>query len=152
MVAAHGNTPEEVPEVPIVRVGQEAAFEWKAEEIMIDASKLEGTELDAAVALAEGLKDAGQFFDRLVHASSGAIRWATIRKDSWRPSTDWSQGGPIIEREKIDISAPDPFDEDQRWFALLWRGRDAATVSAKFNTRGETPLVAAMRAFVASRA
>ena len=54
-------------------------------------------------------------------------------------STDWAQGGPIIEREKIEV-----FVRDERWFAYSSR-------STPEDFPGDTPLVAAMRCFVASR-
>jgi hypothetical protein len=56
-------------------------------------------------------------------------------------STDWSQGGQIIEREKIKL---DPWRD--RWEATSWNealGSDFAY--------GPTPLIAAMRCLVASR-
>ena len=63
----------------------------------------------------------------------------------WAPSTDWSQGGPIIGRERISVI---PFDE-------RWEARCACTVNrsvAKFiERRGPTPLIAAMRCYVASK-
>lgn len=53
-------------------------------------------------------------------------------------STDWSQGGPIIEREKI---ATNPYN-DTEWFAC--KGDEPEQV-------GPTLLVAAMRCYVASK-
>jgi len=59
----------------------------------------------------------------------------------WQPSTDWSQGGPIIEREKLTVGWE---ESDQEWLA---RGMycDWDTFS------GPTPLIAAMRCYVASK-
>lgn len=57
----------------------------------------------------------------------------------YTPSTDWAQGGPIIERERIDLDA---YKTD--WEASM-RG-DAFVVSS-----GPTPLIAAMRCLVASK-
>ena len=55
-------------------------------------------------------------------------------------STDWAQGGSIIEREKIAIeTGEDAFD--QPWYATV---RD-------IDSYGPTPLIAAMRCFVASK-
>ena len=55
-------------------------------------------------------------------------------------STDWSQGGPIIEREGISIGKAD----DPEWWAFKgWK--------AENGTPGPTPLIAAMRGFVASK-
>jgi hypothetical protein len=55
------------------------------------------------------------------------------------PTTCWAQGGPIIERERI----------------ALWRSWDGHWKSQPSNTShlkyGPTPLVAAMRCFVASK-
>lgn len=53
-------------------------------------------------------------------------------------STDWLFGGPIIEQEEVMLLPP--LDEDS-WTARC--GGDAYP--------GDTPLIAAMRAFVASR-
>ena len=59
------------------------------------------------------------------------------------PSTNWSQGGPIIEREKIDLNhyrMPD--------LTAMW---DASIDSWETDYAGTTPLIAAMRCFVASK-
>jgi len=60
---------------------------------------------------------------------------------TFKPSTDWSQGGPIIEREKISVWA---------------RGNEWAAESFVPNQQGieyvgPTPLIAAMRCYVASK-
>lgn len=64
----------------------------------------------------------------------------------WTPSTNWSQGGPIIERERIelvfDCNGPDILWEAKKYTfdgTLLW------------NDYGSTPLIAAMRCYVASK-
>lgn len=59
----------------------------------------------------------------------------------WSSSTDWSQGGPIIEREKIAVTWDTLF--------LCWRSQDKRNAALAF--LGPTPLIAAMRCFVASR-
>lgn len=57
--------------------------------------------------------------------------------------TDWAQGGPIIEREKIDLSQfTDGCDE------LTWV---ASAFSVKRWGYGPTPLIASMRCYVASK-
>jgi hypothetical protein len=61
---------------------------------------------------------------------------------AYKPSTDWSQGGPIIERECINITTKsNPDMGGNQWMAIYPRN---------FASRGSgpTPLVAAMRAFV----
>lgn len=54
-------------------------------------------------------------------------------------STDWAQGGPIIEREKLDLTYWPNKSEDQRW---LCEHNDIQGCKAT----GPTPLAAAMRA------
>lgn len=58
------------------------------------------------------------------------------------PSTDWLLAGPIIEREFICVSAP-MHPSTAPWFAI--------SDSAGCKSSGPTPLVAAMRAYVASK-
>ena len=61
----------------------------------------------------------------------------------YSPSTDWSQGGPIIEREEIDITCIDG-PEEIKWKAIrLTRNKKSVHV-----LKGSTPLIAAMRCFV----
>ena len=60
----------------------------------------------------------------------------SVDPDLWY-STDWSQGGPIIERERFVV---------EPW-GLGW----VASVSRCNLHHGTTPLVAAMRCFVASK-
>lgn len=55
-------------------------------------------------------------------------------------STDWSEGGPIIEREGIDLWSKAFSGEPMTWRAQLGN-----------EMHGPTPLIAAMRCYVASR-
>ena len=65
----------------------------------------------------------------------------------WRPSIVWSQGGPIIEREGIYLRANDTVTE---WAAgALRKNRLDKKPGPLFYAK--TPLIAAMRCFVASR-
>lgn len=60
-------------------------------------------------------------------------------------STDWAQGGPIIEREHIALDyyhTPIHPDVQPRWEALHGSG---------VFEYGPTPLIAAMRSYVASK-
>lgn len=60
-------------------------------------------------------------------------------------STNWAQGGPIIERERIGLDYyPDGGHPD----GGAW---GAATCEGMVHCVGPTPLIAAMRAYVASR-
>jgi hypothetical protein len=91
-------------------------------------SELQGAALDWAAAKCEGnigheLKDFC-----LVHMEDPDLQY----------STNWSQGGPIIEREMIDLMY---VAKDNDWIAsrtMPWN-------------HGPTPLIAAMRCYVASK-
>lgn len=94
-------------------------------------SKLTGAALDWAVAKCEGGHEAaGSFLDGVV-PHPDYLRFY--------PSTNWAQGGPIIEREKIEI-----FIRDEQWFAY-------SSLSTPEDFHGDTPLIAAMRCYVASQ-
>jgi hypothetical protein len=62
--------------------------------------------------------------------------------EPFHPSTDWAQGGPIIEREEISVN----------WANGQWQ---AHTVNEQDEYEqieyGPTPLIAAMRCYVASK-
>ena len=95
----------------------------------LKTSELQGPALDWAVAKCEELG--------IRRLSGGEFLLAD--GDFWFPSTDWSQGGPIIEREKIALS----YDTGRfGWVASFYDGDDVF---------GGTPLVAAMRSYVASK-
>lgn len=63
---------------------------------------------------------------------------------SYTPSTDWSQGGPIIEREGMLIE----FHGDH-WSATMWW--DDGDSANEVKQKGPTPLIAAMRCYVAAK-
>ena len=60
--------------------------------------------------------------------------------DEYCPSTNWPQGGPIIEREGIQLHVNEARTE---WLASCW--------GYPRQQYGPTPLIAAMRCFVASK-
>ena len=88
-------------------------------------SELTGAALDWAVAKCEG----GIWDKPIVHGFT------------YRPSSVWSQGGPIIEREGIRIVKVAP----TAWGAVYSSGDVGREHFA------ETPLIAAMRCYVASK-
>lgn len=110
--------------------------------------ELDGDFLDSAVAQALGLaaipgQPNGYFYwDSPTNGASSGF---------FNPSRSWDHGGPIIERERIDISAPEEWAEDERWYAGMYQGRDAMHSHMAHESRGYTPLIAAMRAFVSSK-
>ncbi len=91
--------------------------------------ELTGAALDWAVAKAEGRTDVRVDDD-------GEL----VGQDEFDYSTDWAQGGPIIEREKIAV-----WHRGDEW---PWRAQQSDTSHLK---GGPTPLIAAMRCYVASK-
>ena len=89
----------------------------------IETNELIGPALDWAVAKCQRLK-------------GDVMAAVTVREFS--PSTQWHWGGPIIEREGITV---------QRITGALWDAYCQRTHRAD----GPTPLVAAMRCYVASK-
>ena len=57
-------------------------------------------------------------------------------------SSDWSQGGPIIEREEIELTIQLPVAHSRKWVGMGY---------SKPRMTGPTPLIAAMRCYVASK-
>ena len=57
----------------------------------------------------------------------------------WSPSTDWAQGGPIIEREGISWHC----GNKSSWHAYAYGSSEDMT--------GPTPLIAAMRCYTSSK-
>ena len=111
-------------------------------------SDLIGPALDWAVLKAEGKKSVYSPFKAYAGAVNERITgWGVYLEPperdefgviTFEPSENWSQGGPIIEREKIETR----HDGRQSWCA--W-------VSSVGAVHGPTPLIAAMRCFVASK-
>lgn len=62
-------------------------------------------------------------------------------------ATDWGVGGPIIERERIDIVFEDDVAPEIA-VSAIWSFRNEP---GSITCSGPTPLIAAMRVFVASR-
>jgi hypothetical protein len=113
-------------------------------------SDLQGALLDAAVAIAEGLPfhpNPGRY---MTHESQHAI-WAHERQFSSR----WDHGGPIIERMQITICGPDLMTSGL-WEAFIEPvcrpiSSSHMEITGRHERSGPTPLIAAMRVYVASR-
>ena len=65
---------------------------------------------------------------------------------TYSPSTDWSQGGPIIERERIQVF---PHNGASDWCGVIHVLRDRYI--GILTQDGPTPLIAAMRCYIASK-
>ena len=97
----------------------------------IKTQDLTGPALDWAVALAAGYKPR-VYSTQSIRAelpTGGVIA-------PFMPGFRWAQGGPIIERDGIDI-----------YQSGVW----VAEIGGNKTTEGPTPLIAAMRCYVASR-
>jgi len=103
-------------------------------------SELIGPALNYTVAIAQGAK---------IEPQSGGRTWLVdgamlgyVR--SYIPSEDWEQGGPIIECEEITIT---------HWIhpKNYWRAGLTDEDGKCYWQDGPTPLIAAMRCYVASK-
>lgn len=65
----------------------------------------------------------------------------------FKPSTEWAQAGPIIERERITVNIGWTTEQP---LASIWTVRNGEGFAA-FKQRGNTPLIAAMRSYVTSK-
>jgi hypothetical protein len=110
-----------------------------------------GAALDWAVAKCEGIELVGGYYNRLL--VDGRMSRGQEMLVIFKPSTDWAQGGPIIERECIDLHCVN----DSLWEARWWANNSgmvknpAQRFKHNIQTNGPTPLVAAMRCYVASK-
>lgn len=100
----------------------------------IKTGELKEIALDWAVAIAEGLKDQKPF--------TALELFRAIRANGdFHYSCNWSEAGPIIEREWVEL-----INNGQDWIAIgRGFGEDAP------EGLGSTPLIAAMRCYVASK-
>lgn len=107
-------------------------------------SELEGAELDYWVAKAEG-------HDAEVWGQDCMVRTPfTVETLQFNPSHNWSYGGPIIERERINLEYP----REGFWVSSIWikhENREKTGYKTFVIQQGATALIAAMRAYVASK-
>jgi hypothetical protein len=115
-------------------------------------SELTGAALDWAVAKYEG------YFDMGMASVHDGVADVFYFGEAWTPSTDWSQGGPIIERESIFVLREQSGFKGRR----LWAATSGASKAIGLNDDsvklyrdafyfGPAPLIAAMRCYVASK-
>jgi hypothetical protein len=110
--------------------------------IKIKTHDLTGVALDWAVAKCEGS----------VNIDASGLPWLPDESPNeygeavwFKPSTNWAQGGPIIEREFIELTTTNRSNEEL-WEAIFpGRGEDAVV------QYGPTLLIAAMRCYVSTK-
>jgi hypothetical protein len=97
----------------------------------VKTNELQGAALDWAVAKCEGV------------INGGDLDIGFVLEGGYTPSTDWAQGGPIIERDNISITSTNFswWECDNGWYAHI----------GDRYAHGPTPLIAAMRCYVASK-
>lgn len=112
----------------------------------IKTSELVGNPLAWAVAVSDGNEP---FF----WANWEGEEFPETDDGPFRPDLDWEYGGPIIEREKITVSAlydqknpPKPEYALGEWGAFIPCGVEAIGTSS-----GPTPLIAAMRCYCCAK-
>lgn len=109
----------------------------------MNVSELEGVALDWAVAKCESDGTLEIYFDNETGEPLCHDDWSDNQEFS--PSTNWAQGGPIIEREGINL---DNYAKNPKWSA--WTPAPDRE-SGEAQAYGPTPLIAAMRCYVASK-
>ena len=72
--------------------------------------------------------------------------WSNFRREC-EYSTDWAQGGPIIEREEIELTFDRAGETDTLWRSEMF-DMEGVSIAHEY---GPTPLIAAMRCYVASK-
>lgn len=110
-------------------------------------SELIGPALNWAVAKCEGIKEVlfAQTWDDGDHTLYYYARGEEI---ILAYTTDWAQGGPIIERESLQIHLfGDGWQSNSYWD----EGYKQFLHVPMFTENGPTPLIAAMRCYVASK-
>lgn len=96
---------------------------------------LTGAALDWAVAVLQNVECDEQHSGIWFNDAGEAVRYT--------PSTDWSQAGPIIERNRIDVVADEHTDE---WHSVMCG--EVVHIAMGY---GPTPIIAALRCYVASK-
>jgi hypothetical protein len=79
--------------------------------------------------------------------TGAALNWAVaaIEANAWgyfSPSANWTHGGPIIEREAIQLT---PDEYTGTWSAYM------TNEGEPYEGTGPTPLIASMRCYVAAK-
>jgi hypothetical protein len=111
--------------------------------MQIKTSELTGAALDWAVAkTADYLTQLGDHWMVTLPKVSARMNFVPGPRCVFTPSTRWAQGGPIIEQELIELSI-DGASNDGMWVAKSPDWHAPAS--------GPTPLVAAMRCYVAAK-
>jgi hypothetical protein len=118
-------------------------------------SELEGAKLDYWVARVMGYRFSAEVPEELCGLAAEGANAGCHVKD-WTPSIDWSQGGPIIETDKMIITPSGDGDWCAGMDGWIDPGGDAGPrwqtpPNVPLWMHGQTALIAAMRCKVASK-
>lgn len=108
----------------------------------VKTSELIGAALNWVVAQAEGATPGVDLVFCLPNEPQHVVRAFKLgdgTSKSYNPSTDWAQGGPIIDREGIGHYKANS--------SKVW----AHPYGGEYNAEGPTALIAAMRCYVISK-
>lgn len=112
---------------------------------LVKVSELEGAALDWAVAKCEGAPETWRNNDGPFLWDGVPCIWRASRAINFEPSTDWAQGGPIIEREGGTLWSTNASGWRYKWPYNHVDDKEGPSMI------GPTPLIAAMRCYVASK-
>jgi Protein of unknown function (DUF2591) len=117
--------------------------------IEVKTGDLEGAALEWAVAIAEGWKpDIPRDGQLKKEWPGGVTQYIVVGENAemcatwhrYRPSTNWTHGGPLLEKHGISLT--DRRKSDGNWYADIHAGQCMT---------GSTPLEASCRAIVAAK-
>ena len=108
----------------------------------VKTGELIGAQLDWMVAKCQGYVEQGVYGTPEFRDSEVYLRYCdAVLNSCYSPTTDWAQGGPILDRERITI---------RQWTNMpiihAYMPHDGAPWGA-----GPTPLIAAMRCLITSK-
>jgi hypothetical protein len=126
-----------------------------SEFVEVKTGELTGAALDYAVAAVHGYEwtdDPSEVIAAVDRKRAPVVTAAVFElgvvvapgRGMYRPSTDWSQGGPLIAKYGVSLDCLSPVNA---WEAFVWGGPAACD---GFSAEAETPLIVACRAIVAS--
>ena len=117
----------------------------------IKTSELTGAALDWFVAKCEGKVEQGVYGTPELLESGLHLHYCDVLlSHPYSPSTDWAEGGPIIERELMQAFSYEKYSPDEPWFVEKNHfGRHHK--AGRSYARGSTILIAAMRCLCSAK-
>lgn len=107
----------------------------------IKVSEATSIQIDWLVATCEGFTDYDPRTEKMLPPRK---EYGWVGLCDFNYTTDWSQGGPIIEREFMELGSDPGYELNSKWWAIQHKGPG-------YQYWGPTPLIAAMRCYVASK-